>query len=160
MSKHLTRDDLSQKADLRVKAPVATALGEPAVDTESQITPVEVDRSFEMPKALYGITVGLYLGFVMIMALGLRSPTLVIPMVIFAFFIIAGFSLPAIWTRLAPNAGQKPPLSLGRLFQHGIMTHTGLLSGRDATVQMLILPVLIVGWGVVTVAIAAIVTAG
>jgi len=36
----------------------------------------------------------------------------------------------------------------------GIDTHTGRLKGRDAAVQMMILPVLIVAWGSAVLVIA------
>ncbi|WP_379549683.1 hypothetical protein [Qipengyuania sp. DGS5-3] len=146
MSKHFTREQVAEQAGIRTEVRKS----------------VEVDRSFEMPKALYGATVGCYLGFVGIMAIGFPTPGLIIPMVIFAFFIVAGFTLPAIWTRLQASDPQKQPhkdqLSTGRLFGNGIMTHTGLLSGKDAAAQMLVLPVLIVLWGIATATIAAIVS--
>lgn len=143
MSKHFTREQVAEQADIRKEVRKS----------------VEVDRSFEMPKALYGATVACYLGFVGIMAVGFPTPGLIIPMAIFAFFIVAGFALPTIWTRLQANGqAQKEPASTGRLFGDGIMTNTGRLSGKDAAAQMLILPVLIVLWGIATVTIAAIVT--
>ncbi len=116
----------------------------------------EVDRTFEMPKGLYMATVGLYLGFLAIMAAGMSSPGLIIPMAIFAIFIVAGFGVPAIWTRLSPATLSKP-LSWSVFKSRGIMTHTGRLSAKDATIQMLILPVLIVCWALVCVTIAALV---
>ena len=69
---------------------------------------VEGDRNFELPNGLYVATAGLYLGFLAVMAAGLGNPGLVIPMAIFAFFIVAGFGVPAIWTRLkvSPNISQ------------------------------------------------------
>ena len=131
-------------------------VAEQAIIHEAPRHQVVVDRSFEMPKALYGATVALYLGFIAVMGIGLQSPGLVIPMAIFAFFIVAGFGVPALWTRLAPNHRLKQ-LTMGQLKARGIMTHTGRCSGRDATVQMLILPVLIFAWGAIAVTIAALV---
>lgn len=140
MSKHLIRELVAEQAFVH----------------EEFRKPVVVDRSFEMPKALYAATVALYLGFVGVMALGFSSPGLAIPMAIFVVFIVAGFGVPAIWTRLKPgNSGRQ--MSLDRLMRRGIATNTGHLAGRDAAVQMLILPVLILAWGVVTVTIAALV---
>ena len=46
---------------------------------------VEVDRTFELPGALYVATVGCYLAFLGIMLIGLANPVLIIPMVIFSF---------------------------------------------------------------------------
>lgn len=143
MSKHLTREIVAEQAVVR------TSVREP----------VRVDRTFEMPKSLYAATVGCYLAFIGIMALGFPSPGLVIPMAIFAFIIVMGFAVPTVWNRLKPGHASKS-LNLDRLFQRGIVTHTGLLSGKDAAAQMLILPALIVMWGLTAVVIAGMVSAG
>jgi len=116
---------------------------------------VEADRNFGLPTALYGATVGCYLGFLLIVGSAFANPVLAIPMAIFVLFIVAGFGIPAIWTRLAGNSSQ--PQTLGEFEARGIMTHTGPLAPRDATVQVLILPVLLVVWGLIVAAIAAIV---
>lgn len=116
---------------------------------------VEDDRSFELPTALYGATVGLYFAFLAIMFAGLSSPGLIIPMAIFAIFIAGMFGVPAVWTKLKSD-NETAPMTLGKFEQKGIMTYTGRLSSRDASIQMLILPVLIVFWGIAVVTIAAI----
>tara|TARA_B100001750_G_scaffold62843_1_gene49955 strand:+ start:811 stop:1233 length:423 start_codon:yes stop_codon:yes gene_type:complete len=140
MSKHFTRE----------------LVAEQAIILDSPQVTHEVDRSFELPKGLYVATVGLYLGFLAVMAAGLSSPGLIIPMVIFTLFIVAGFGLPAVWTRMAPeHRGQN--MSWAKLVRDGIATHTGRVTARDAAVQVLILPVLIFCWGVTTVTIAALV---
>ncbi|MBU2340838.1 MAG: hypothetical protein KKE77_06285 [Alphaproteobacteria bacterium] len=138
MSKHFTRELVAEQATIRA-------------EPRQQLV---VDRSFEMPKALYAATVALYLGFIGVLGLGLQSPGLAIPMAIFAIFIVAGFGVPMIWTKLAPQPGQRP-LDLQQLMRRGIATHTGRLAGRDAVVQMMILPVLILVWGITVVAIVA-----
>ena len=120
-----------------------------------QPTLPEVDRSFGMPKALYAATVALYLGFVLVMGAAFANPEMAIPAAIFAIFIIAGFGVPTIWARLAGNTSE--PATLGEFGVKGIMTHTGRLAPRDATVQMLILPVLLVCWGLTVAVIAALV---
>jgi hypothetical protein len=114
----------------------------------------DVDRTFEMPSVLYGATVALYLGFIAMLGIGFSSPELAIPMAIFAIFIIGLFAAPAAWLRL----GRKPQArakSFGELLRGGIDTNTGRLKGRDAVVQMMILPVLIVTWGSAVLVIAA-----
>jgi hypothetical protein len=116
---------------------------------------VEADRNFGLPTALYGATVGGYLGFLLVVGSAFASPLLAIPMAIFVLFILAGFGIPAIWTRLAGNTTQ--PQTLGEFETRGIMTHTGPLAARDATIQVLILPVLLVVWGLAVVVIAALV---
>ena len=114
----------------------------------------ETDRSFELPTGLYIATVGLYLGFLAVMAAGLSTPGLIIPMVIFTLFIVAGFGLPALWTRIGPEHRGRN-MSWAKLVSQGIVTHTGRVKAGDAAVQMLILPALIFCWGIATVTIAA-----
>ncbi len=116
---------------------------------------VEVDRNFELPTALYAVTVGLYLTFFAVLAAGLATPGLIIPMAIFVVFTLGLFGFPAAWTRLKGN--DTKPMTMGKFAQSGIMTNTGRLTARDATIQMLILPVLIVAWGLTVVVIAALV---
>ena len=107
----------------------------------------DVDRTFEMPGMLYGATVALYLGFIAMLGVGFSSPELAIPMAIFAIFIVGLFGAPG----RKPQARAK---SFGELMRGGIDTHTGRLKGRDAAVQMMILPVLIVAWGSAVLVIA------
>ncbi|MGB3469833.1 MAG: hypothetical protein WBA51_03305 [Erythrobacter sp.] len=114
---------------------------------------VEVDRNFELPTGLYVGTVAGYLGFLAVMLASFAAPALAIPMVIFALFIVAGFGIPAVWTRLKGNTSR--PLAPGRFHDIGIMTNTGRCSARDASVQVLILPVLVVVWGLAIATIAA-----
>lgn len=116
---------------------------------------VQVDRNFGMPTAFYAVTAGLYLAFIGIMFAGFATSGLIVPMGIFAVFIIAGFGVPAVWVRLKNN--ESRPLTMGKFAMEGIMTHTGRLAPRDAAIQMLILPVLIVLWACIVVTIAALV---
>lgn len=118
----------------------------------------DVDRTFEMPTALYGATVALYLGFIAVLGVGFATPGLTLPMAIFAIFIVGLFGAPALWLGL----GRKPEtraMNMGALMRGGIMTHTGLLKGRDAVIQMMILPVLIVVWAMTVLVIAGVVAA-
>jgi hypothetical protein len=116
---------------------------------------VEADRNFGLPTALYGATVSGYLGFLLVVGSAFANPVLAIPMAIFVVFIIAGFGIPAIWTRLAGNASE--PQTLGEFEARGIQTATGRLAAKDATIQVLILPVLLVVWGLTVAVIAALV---
>ena len=142
MAQLLTREEVAQQADIHAQVPTKAAH--------------EVDRTFELPTGLYATTVGLFLAYLGLMAVGFAHRELIIPMVIFAFFIVAGFGIPAIWTMLAPEARSKPK-SWSRFQAEGIMTAYGRTSARDATVQVLILPVLIFLWGIAAVTIAALV---
>lgn len=140
MSKHFLREEIATQAKVTT--------GTPAVH--------EVDRTFELPRGLYIASVACYLGFLAILATGFSTPGLIIPMAIFAFFIIGGFALPAIWATLKPESKSKAK-TWAAFRSRGVMTNTGRLNGGEAAVQVLILPVLIVLWGLAVVTIAALV---
>lgn len=138
MSRHFTREAIEQQA---------LVVAQPREGTV-------VDRTFGLPGRLYVGTVAFYLGFLGIMAMGLSTPGLIIPMAIFALFIVAGFAVPAIWTRMSPIHSSRA-LSWGRFRQDGIMTATGRVAAGDVSVQVLILPALIFLWGAIVVTIVA-----
>lgn len=142
MAEKLNRIEVAEKAIIHSEA----ALREPT----------RVDRSFELPTALYAITVGLFLAYLGVMGFGFRHPEMILPMTIFVFFIVAGFGVPALWVKMKPDNAQRA-MSWSRFVHEGIDTLTGRLDAKAATVQVLILPALIFLWGVVTVTIAAIV---
>ena len=142
---HIVNDHLA-RGDARIVAQPQAA---------AAVSGHEVDRNFGLPAALYGATVAGYLGFLLVVGSAFANPVLAIPMAIFVLFIVAGFGVPALWTRLAGNTTQ--PQTLGEFRQRGIMTLTGRLTAGEATVQMLILPVLLVGWGLAVAVIAAVV---
>ncbi|QUL39209.1 hypothetical protein [Erythrobacter sp. JK5] len=150
MSKHVK--DIVARGEARIVAA-------PEVRAEVRHQ-VEVDRNFELPAALYAATAGCFFAFLAITGIAFASPGLAIPMAIFAVFIVAAFGVPTIWTRLKKN-GLEPndtsPMTTGQFGEYGIMTHTGRLMPRDAAIQVLILPVLVVLWGLAAVTIAALV---
>jgi len=141
MSMRMTREEIGIIAD---------------VLPEQKLHGTEVDRSFHMPGGIYAITVGCYLGFLAIMAVGFGNPHLIIPMVIFAVSIIAGFALPYIWATMKPDSGQRA-MDWGRFKAHGIETLTGRLTAGEASAQVLVLPVLIFFWGIAAIIICSLV---
>lgn len=143
MAEYLTRAQLAEAADTH------EAL-------QSCQQPHETDRTFELPTRLYATTVGLFLGYIALMGAGFAHPEMILPVAIFVLFVVAGFGVPALWTRLAPQTRSRA-MRWEQFRQDGIMTLTGRTSARDATVQVLILPVLIFLWGVAVVTIAALV---
>jgi hypothetical protein len=56
------------------------------------------------------------------------------------------------------KGNRSKPLTLGQFESFGIMTHTGKLAPRDAAVQVLLLPVLVLFWGLTAAIIAALVS--
>jgi len=116
--------------------------------------PMPVDRSFELPAALYVGTAVCYFAFVGVMAIGFGNPHLILPMaIIFTFFVMA-FAVPAMWMRMKPGHAQRLT-GWSRFQRDGIMTAFGRSTAGAATVQVLILPVLILLWGFAVVTIAA-----
>lgn len=138
--------DLIARGDARV-------VDQPAVPAVRH--QVESDRNFGLPTALYGTTIACYLGFLAIVGTAFANPLLAIPMAVIVLLVVAAFGVPAIWTRLKDNASE--PETLGEFETRGIMTNTGRLAPRDAAIQVLILPVLLVCWGIAVAVIAAIV---
>ncbi|MEP7348673.1 MAG: hypothetical protein ABI668_01835 [Sphingorhabdus sp.] len=115
---------------------------------------VSVGRSFDVPPVLHALTVGLYLAFLAVMAFAFQDSGLIIPMAIFVVYIVMAFGVPAIWVKMKPNH-DSDTIDWSNFKRFGINTYTGNMSAKDATGQILILPVLIFGWGVAIAMIAA-----
>lgn len=142
MAERITRQRIAEKAIIH-EAPVLSYS-------------TRVDRSFELPLELYAGTAALYLAFVGVMALGFGNPGLILPMAIIVTFIAMVFAVPAMWMRMKPDHPQQLT-SWARFQRCGIMTAFGPTTAGPATVQVLILPVLILVWGFAVVTIAALV---
>lgn len=118
---------------------------------------VDVERSFGLPNALYGLTIAAYVGFLAIMAIGFYSMQLNVVMAVCFTYLAMAFGVPMLWTKIGPDNAHRP-LEWGHFVEHGIETWTGKIKAKDASAQVLILPVLILFWGIATVTIGAIVT--
>jgi hypothetical protein len=116
--------------------------------------PAKVDRTFGLPSGLYAATVSLYLAFIGVMAVTFMNRELAIPMVIFAGFVLLAFGLAAYWTKMQPH-NDAAPLGWGQFAARGIDTLSGRLTATEAAVQVLLLPVLILGWGLAVAVIVA-----
>jgi len=114
----------------------------------------KVERNFGLPNGLYVATVGLYLAFIGLMATLFLNPELVIPMVVFAGFIVFSFGLAGFWTKMKPG-NDTSPLSWGQFASRGIETLSGRLTAGEAATQVLILPVLVLAWGAAIAVIVA-----
>lgn len=113
-------------------------------------------RHFDLPVALHAGYFGLLLAYLGVMAVGFRSPGMILPIAICVIFTFGFYVVPALWSRMQP---ERPagPMRFAQLLDRGIQTHVGWCSGRDAAVQVLTIPVLILGWGIAVVSIAALV---
>jgi hypothetical protein len=138
MSIHYTAETFADAGIVRKTAPFETKVG----------------RSFDLPPILHAATVGLYLAFLGVMAFAFQDRGLIIPMAIFVMYIVMAFGVPAMWVRMKPTHPSKA-LRWADFSRFGIDTYTGNLSAKDATGQVLMLPILILGWGLAIAVIAA-----
>lgn len=141
------RLDPSQLADAREIVPAPTLPNAPRACT---------DRSFGLPVSLHASFFGLFLAYLGVMAIGFPHPEMVLPMAICVLFTVAFYVVPMLWATMAP-ANDSKAMGLGRLLEDGVDTLTGRTSGGAAVAQVLVLPVLILMWGVAVVTIAALV---
>lgn len=142
MAERLKRELIAEKATVHAEL----TLHEPTI----------VDRTFELPAALYAMTVGLFLAFLGVMTIGFGNPELALPMVLFAFTIVAGFGICAIWATMKPEKDRRA-LRWSTFSRTGIQIATGRITATEASIQVLMLPVLIFLWGIAAVVIAALV---
>jgi hypothetical protein len=113
------------------------------------------DHTFEFPTGFYGAMAALLFGFMAVMAVGFAHPELVVPMAINFAFLTAFFAVPVIFVRASPDDAGRGARRWSDFMRAGVDTATGHCSGREAVVLTLLLPFLILCWGVVVVAIAA-----
>ena len=98
----------------------------------------------------------LFVGFLAVLAVGLPTPGIAIPMAINFIFLAAFFGIPAIFVRSTNDDSRAK--SWTRFMDKGVETATGHSSGKEAAVLMLLLPAFIFCWSVAIVAIEAIVS--
>jgi hypothetical protein len=138
MSKHIPAARLAEVARI--------------VDQPSRST--VVDRTFGLPTELFALTVLSYLAFLGVMAAAFGGDGLLIPMAIFVIYIAMAFGVPAMWTQIGPDDGKRR-MSWAEFSGKGVMTHDGQVSAGAAAAQVLILPLVILGWGIGIAIIAA-----
>ena len=142
MAERLTREHIAEKAIVTESAALRL--------------PHTVDRNFELPTGLYVTMAALFFAAAGVMAFGFAAPAMIVPTGIIAVFIAMFFAVPAMWVRMKPDNPQRAT-SWSRFRQQGVMTAYGQSTAGAATIQVLILPVLILLWGIAVVTIAAVV---
>ena len=115
------------------------------------------DHSFEFPSAIYGAMTAMFFGFMVVMAVGFAAPEIIVPMGINFAFLTAFFAVPAIFVIASPNDMGPRSLRWTDFVRSGVETATGHTSGREALVLTLLLPFLILCWGIAVVTIAALI---
>jgi hypothetical protein len=114
------------------------------------------DHNFGLPPAIHLITATLFMGFISVLCLALATPGLAVPFGIFAAFIVAFFTVPAIFVKASPDEGSRA-LGWTDFLERGIATEHGRCGGREATVLVLMLPAFIFLWAVAIAIIVALV---
>lgn len=132
----------------------STAELERIATSAAQPVRTRVDRSFGLPSGLYFATVGLYVGFIGIMTAAFHNPELILPLGVIVGSIIFGFGINRTWAGMKPDNDSKPA-TWGQFASKGVQTLSGHLTASEASIQVLMLPVLIVFWGLCTALIAA-----
>lgn len=112
-------------------------------------------RHFDLPPLLHGATLGLFLIYLAVMGATFAGGRMPIVLAICAISVVGMFVVPALFQLMGPRHDDRP-LSLSAFARDGIDCLTGRLSAGQASVQVLIMPVLILAWGI---AIAIIATA-
>jgi hypothetical protein len=107
----------------------------------------------DVPAAAGGLIVAAYVGLIAAFAVAMTgSGRSIFALAICGVFLAAFFAVPRIFLGLEPAAGRRP--TLDRFLRDGMATMTGRSSGRDALIQMLIVPVMLT-LGVIAMGIAA-----
>ena len=94
----------------------------------------------DMPAAVGGILFAAYAALIGAFAVATAASAYSIYMItISALFVVTFFTVPRIFFGIEPKAARRP--SFSRFMHNGVQTLTGHSSGKDALVQMLIVPV-------------------
>jgi hypothetical protein len=143
MSTHITRQAFESDT-----AP-ATIVPAPAA------RPNRTDRVFDLHPALHIATFGGFGVYVAIMWAAFGQKDLLISFAVFAVFIAAFFFVPAAWARIDVRTG--PFASWNDFMREGFDCLTGHLTARETIAQVLIMPAMLLLWGVSVAVIKALV---
>ena len=115
------------------------------------------DQSFELPAAIYTAMATMFTGFVAVLGLAFRGGHMAVVVGVIFAFIAAFFAVPAMFPGVARKEASTTALSWSEFADSGIMTATGHSSAREATTLVLLLPFLILLFGIAVVTIASLV---
>jgi hypothetical protein len=96
----------------------------------------------DIPSAVGKMIVGSYIALVGTFAVTMTGSRLsIFCMAISFFYLLMYLGVPAILLKMEPKHGQRP--SLDQFIQTGMQTYTGYITGKDALLQILLVPVLL-----------------
>jgi len=141
MTAHFPADHFAAAQATTARAPAAIGHNRPA------------PHVFDLHPALHVAVFGGFFVYLGIMWSAFADPGLAIPFVIFAFFIAAFFVVPAMWARMAGATGTHE--SWADFLRDGIDTGSGRLSAGSAIAQVMIMPAMLILWGLAVAIIRA-----
>lgn len=108
------------------------------------------DQTFELPGGIYVAMAIMFAGFIAVLGLGFRGGHMAVAYGVILAFLTAFFAIPTMFQ-------QRKGLSWAMFRYKGITTATGHASAAEATVLVLLLPFLILCFGIAVATIAALV---
>lgn len=114
------------------------------------------ERTFGLHPALFVATIGSYFAFLAILAAAFMNPNLLIPYAIFVAYLVMYFGVPGLWAKVVGRPVGRFQ-SWAEFRSEGMDILTGHISSGGAVAQVLVLPVLVVGFGLAVALIAALV---
>lgn len=111
------------------------------------------ERVFDLHPALHAAVFGGFFVYLGIMWAAFATDQLVIPFAIFATFLAAAWIVPAMWARIAATPGRKT--SFSDFLRDGFQCETGHVSAGAAMGQVLIMPAMLILWGLAVAVIKA-----
>ena len=116
--------------------------------------PARSHHQFDLPPVLHAAVFGGFGVYLAIMWLAFSDRELIIPFAIFFVFLAGFYIVPALWAKVADDGRPKPDwLDFSLL---GIDCETGHVSAPSAMVQILIMPAMLIVWGLIIAIIQAI----
>lgn len=114
------------------------------------------DQSFELPGGIYVAMVVMFTGFIGVLGIAFRGGHMAVVYGFILAFLAAFFAVPTIFPSMASETRRTKPLSWFDFQSRGIATATGKASAREATILVLLLPFLILCFGIAVATIARI----
>lgn len=148
MTDRFNRDLLAARGEV-VPAPTVN-------QDQADERPCCTDRNFGLPPVLLLGAFACFFGYLTIMWIGFSAEGLVLPMVVNFIFVAAFAFVPAKWATMKPKH-KKKALDWAHFRAVGIDTETGQTTAREAITLVLLLPAVILFWGLATTTIAALV---
>jgi len=115
------------------------------------------DQSFELPPAIYVAMASMFAGFVAVLGLAFRGGHMAVVYGVIFAFIAAFFAVPTMFPAMAADQTGTKALSWSEFSNRGIATATGRASAREATILVLLLPFLVLCFGIAVAAITLLV---